>query len=551
VFGDARRDAAGGATLALVIIQTLNAQAKTEPSEFRSFLRTLARRKLVIALCIVVAAGSALAYSLAQEDQYSASATLLFRAPGFDQTVFGAQVFQTQDPTREAATNLDLVTLSSVADRTANRLDNGLTGSEIASKISASPQGQSDLVTVTATDPDPVLASRIANAFVQSFVAFRRDADRNKIADAKKLVRRNYQALSPAKQAGSEGQGLQRQLGQLSKLEALQTGNAEVVQKAGVPTAPSSPRPARNTVLAGALGLLLGLALAFLLDRLDRRIRDPEELEDAFEMPMLGLIPESKTLQRSEDGGEPLPPLTFTEAEAFRMLRTRLRYFNVDREVRSVLVTSASPRDGKSTVAWYLAFNAASSGVRTILLEADFHQPTIAEKRGVEPLPGLAEVLTHQGALASGIQHVPVTSRSNGESGERALDVVVAGATPPNPAELLESHEMATLLSSLTDEYDLVVIDTPPIQVLADAIPLMKLVGGVLIVGQLGKTTRDEASQLRQQLQQLDAPVLGFVANRTGRRRGYGYGYYNYHGYYGEGNGRRGATRGIKIGRRT
>ncbi len=512
--------------------------------DLRSALRILRRRLAVIVLCFCLLTAAALVYSLAQEKKYSSTATLLFRDPGFDQTVFGAPVFQTPDPTREAATNVDLVSLSAVADRTARRLDNGMTASAIQNEVSTEAEGQSNLVSITATDPDPEFAAKLANTFADTFIAFRRQADRRKVASALRLVRKDYAQLSPEAKQGQEGQALQQQISKLSTLQALQTGNAELVQQAQPSSSPSSPQTTRNVVIGAILGLVVGLGLALLFERLDRRVKDPDELGEALAMPAIGTIPDSKVL--AANGGSSSSKLPFAEAEAFRMLRTRLRYFNVDREVRSVLVTSASPKDGKSTVAWNLAHTAAEVGVRTLLIEADFHQPTIAARRHLEPLPGLAEILTHQCERDAAIQHMPVEDRSNGEPGNRALDLIVAGATPPNPAELLESQGMAVLLNELSEEYELLVIDTPPVALLADAIPLMKLVGGVLVVGQLGKTTKEEAAHLAGQLQKLNAPVLGVVANRARKGRGYGYAAYGY--YYSDRPGEQTRVTGIRIG---
>ena len=178
------------------------------------------------------------------------------------------------------------------------------------------------------------------------------------------------------------------------------------------------------------------------------------------------------------------------------MLRARLRYFNVDRDIHSVLVTSAAPGEGKTTVAWNLAASSAGAGSRTILLEADFHQPSIAARIGIRPRPGLSELLSGQSSLAESVQQVTVENRQNGKTGMRQLDVIVAGSHPPNPVELLESDGMARLLEDLSGDYDLVVIDSPPLPILADAIPLAKMVNGVIIVGRVNKTTRDEAQAL-------------------------------------------------------
>jgi capsular exopolysaccharide synthesis family protein len=354
-------------------------------------------------------------------------------------------------------------------------------------------------------------------------------------------VQRDYARLSPEEQRGQQGLPLQDQISKLQTLQALQTGNAELVQRADAPDSPSSPQTTRNTILGAFLGLLVGGGLALLFERHDRRLRDPGDIEEAFSLPVLAAIPESKGLVASENNGGPLTP---GDAESFRMLRTRLRYFNVDRDIRTVLLTSASARDGKTTVSWHLTRSAAESGARAILVEADFHRPTVAERRKIAPLPGLAELLSGQAALDAVVQQVPVESRANGSASEHHLDVIVAGATPPNAAQILESEEMAKLIEELSAAYDLVVIDTPPAGMIADAIPMMRLVDGVIAVGQLGKTTRDEAVHLRDQLRELGAPVLGVVATRVRSGRGYyGYG-------YAEDEGRRSGF-GARIGRRT
>ncbi len=151
-------------------------------------------------------------------------------------------------------------------------------------------------------------------------------------------------------------------------------------------------------------------------------------------------------------------------------------------------------------------------------------------------MPGLAEVLTHGIGLDEVIQQVPLGDPDNGH-GAKTLDVIVAGADPPNAAELLESDRMKELLDDLSSIYDLVVIDTPPTAVVADAIPLMACVSGVVLVSDVGRESRDAAAHLRDQLHRLGAPVLGVVANRVKSRRGegyYGYGY-GYAGAYASG----------------
>ena len=264
-------------------------------------LSGLLRRAPLIVACTLLAAGAALLFSLLQTKQYTADASLLFRDPGFDQLLFRAQGNYV-DPTREGATNISLVSLEAVAERTAASLGGQLTGDEISRKVSVQSEGQSDVALIRATDAGPRFAASLANAFAENYIAFRRQADRRKVRQARNLVEADFARLSPAEQQSDEGQSLQRQLSQLSTLEALQTGNAELVQRATVPTSPSSPATIRNTVLAWILGLFLGIGLALLLERLDRRLRQPSDFADTYGLPVLAEVPDSKSLAQSQNG---------------------------------------------------------------------------------------------------------------------------------------------------------------------------------------------------------------------------------------------------------
>jgi capsular exopolysaccharide synthesis family protein len=223
------------------------------------------------------------------------------------------------------------------------------------------------------------------------------------------------------------------------------------------------------------------------------------------------------------------------------MLRANLRYFNVDRPTHSVLITSAAPGDGKSTVAWNLASAVASGGAKTVILEGDLRHPTIAENEGVRAVPGLSNVLAGDRTLAEVTQAVPIGQR-HGTAPGRTVDVVTAGPLPPNPHDLIESDAMRAIIRSAERTYDLVVVDTPPTSVVSDAIPLVNEVSGVIVVARLGKSTRESLGQLRHQLANLDAPVLGVVVNYFTRDLGgYGYGY-----VYGYGDSYAAAPRGAK-----
>jgi capsular exopolysaccharide synthesis family protein len=208
------------------------------------------------------------------------------------------------------------------------------------------------------------------------------------------------------------------------------------------------------------------------------------------------------------------------------MLRTSLLYFNVDKNIRSLLVTSSAPKEGKTTISWNLACTAASGGARVLLLEADFRHPSLQQHVGnvADGVPGLGEIIASDLDLHRGVAQVTLESTKEGRP-LATVDVVLAGPVPPNPADLLESQRMRNLIVEAERDYDLVVIDTPPTLVVPDAVPLVKQVSGVIVVTRLGFTMRDTARKLRAQLDRLGAPALGIVVNAVEHWRArYGYG---------------------------
>lgn len=502
---------------------TNTAQPRDDHTAAFGLLRVLRRRLPLIVLCVIALPAGALTFSLLQHKEYSTTASLLFRDPQFDQKLFGSTAVPTNvDPTREAATNVELVSLDVVADRVARKLGGGLTGTAVTNEVQVASAGKSDVVSITATDRDPDQAARIANTFAEQYIVFRRAADRSKIQQAQTLVKNQITKLSVAARNGPRGRSLEGRSEQLGILASLQTGNAELVQPATVPTSPSFPRPVRNTAIGVILGILLGLGLALLFERFDRRLKHADDIADAFDRPVLGAIPESRVIARP-DQAQATAELPAGEAEAFRMLRANLRYFNVDQRVVSVLITSASPMEGKSMVAVHLASAAGRAGAKVLLLEADLRRPTIGSKLGITSAGGLSLVLSGDMSLEHAAQAVDVAGP--GAANARPIDVVLAGPIPPNPADLIESESMRQIIENAETTYDLVVVDTPPTSVVSDAIPLVKEVSGVIVVTRLGRTTRESAAHLRGQLENLDANTLGVVVNSVSKSGGGGYGY--------------------------
>lgn len=474
-------------------------------------LRTLRRRWVLLAMCVLLTPVVALVVSLNQTNKYSATATLLFEDSDLAEGLLGTQPTRDTDPQRTASTNTALAGLEVVHDRTTAALAGRIPSSDI--DVEVKQTATNNLAMVTATSTTPRNASLIATTFAEQFIDFRRQAARETIDRAISLLNDRIDRLRRDRGSSSEISDLRSRQQDLENLSAVQTGNVQLVERAAPPDAPSSPRVERNVTLGVLLGAVIGLALCFLVDRLDRRLRDVHEVEHLAGAPVLSAIPESKAIARQAGGLSQLPQ---GDAEVFRLLRAQLRYFQASRAASTILLTSSTSGEGKSTVAWNLAAAAAETGGRTLLIEADLRRPGLKHKSGTTlSLDGLSTVLSEQTSLEDAIRHY----ESPGGTG---VDMLYSGPTPPNPADLLESDNMRELLDQARSRYDITIIDTAPALVVADAIPLFGQVDGVLVVARLGHTTRDGLSRLHVHLQRLEAPVLGVVVNSVARGEAYG-----------------------------
>jgi len=385
-----------------------------------SLVEIVRRRWWLPIVCAVLGALSAGLITQREQKQYEATAKLLFRvdtSPDLSvQSAIGLTPAAAQiDPSAESATNVALVSVGPVADLTAQALGHNETASGVASEISVAEIGQSNVITITATDPSPAFAATLANTFARQFIVFRTNLDRSLINVAIQSVENQLNALVPAVRAGSGGHNLQDALVRLQALAQLQSGNAQLVQSASDPSSPSSPRTKINVAVGVLLGLVVGIMLAFFLYRSDGRAETPEDLAEQYHLPVLGVVPRTRELLTrgrraggngtvSAGNGAVLPAST---AEAFRALRARLRYFNADQTLNSVLVTSATSGEGKSTVAWQLARVLALAGNgRVLALETDLRRPAWARVHGLRATPGLVDVLTDAVQIEAAVQTV-------------------------------------------------------------------------------------------------------------------------------------------------
>jgi polysaccharide biosynthesis transport protein len=480
-------------------------------------LGIIRRRAPWIVLCVFLAAGAAYGVSKQKTKKYTAAAAVAFSNNPLSQQIAGlSSTSSSSNSSAEQESNIELVKLGDMAARTAKVLGHGLTEEQVAASLKISGRGESSIVLVSATSTSPTLAAATANTYVTEFVKEQQSSNRQFLRSALAAVNKQLARLSPPQRFGSDGLDLQTRAHTLTLLSELGYNNAVVAQQAAAPASPSSPQTKRNTILGAALGLLLGLGVVFTLERFDRRVRKPEELEAIYNLALLGTIPESPAISRSAGKTRrkrvALPP---AEAEAFSLIRARLRFFNIDRDVRSVVIASGEQADGKTTVARHLAEAATRMGSRVLLLEADLRHPTLAKQLNLDPGPGLADVLIGAIPIGEAVQAVSLDAAPGEGVVGRSLEVLAAGAVlPPNPGELLESRGMYSVLEwARWAEYDLIVIDTPPLTAVSDAFPLLSSVDGVVIVGRIGRSRRDAAERLHQVLTSSGAPLLGVIAN--------------------------------------
>jgi succinoglycan biosynthesis transport protein ExoP len=461
--------------------------------------RILRRQWFIVLQAVLVTAALAVVFSSTRDKQYTASASLLFGTPS--ETVLGTGSFV--DENRQAATNEALLKLGVVAQSAAALLNGRATPLQIEDAISVVSQPEANLIDVEATTDNRRLSADMANAYSNAFIEFRQRSDRDQIEEAIGLAEQGRAALTDTQRAGPEGEALDQRIQELETAKSLQTGGAELVQTASPPAEPSAPHPVRDGILGAMLGLVFGFGLAAVRERWNRSIKSVDELEAATGWPVLSRVPRSRTLARRGK----LAPRS-AEAEAFRMLRASLRYFSINTKLRSLLVTSALPGEGKSTTARRLAETMAAMGDRVVLVEADMHRG--AGQFSEERPSGLSGALTRL-ELDEVLLEVPVAGSD--EDGARALTILPSGPLPPNPSELLESERMRRIMDDLHAEFDMVIIDSPPLPLLSDAMTLVGQVSGVIVVTAVGKVTHDQITEFANQLWRLRGNVLGTVAN--------------------------------------
>ena len=462
---------------------------------------------------MVLAGMAAYAISKSQEKEYTASTAVSFNENQLTQEIAGLPV-TASNALLQHASNLELLNLGNLAAKTAAKVGHGLTEKDVKEAVSINGSTESNIASISATDASAPLAAEIANAYAKQFVGAQSRAKSEYFQSALKLVREQIATLQPGQRNGPAGVDLLARAHSLALLAELQPSSVEVVQTATLPAAPSSPTTAKNTAIGLVLGFFLGFGIAFLLERIAPRIRGPRELAAIYHAQLLGTVPRSPRLAQYgvANGFEVLPDEA--ETEAFQVIRTQLGSFNTGQNPKSVLVSSATAGEGKSTVAFYLARAAAQAGSRVLLFEANFRRPTLAHRLGLANAPSLLETM----AKLSMIEHVAqISIESYAEAG--SLSVLPAGELGTrSPTTVIDCQAMDHVLRAAA-AYDLIVVDGPDLTGISDAFALMAKIDGLVIVGLNGRSRRDIAEDLMQRLRASKATIYGVVANEVGRRR--------------------------------
>jgi polysaccharide biosynthesis transport protein len=469
-------------------------------AQLRDFGRVLREQWWLVALCLLVSAAAAVGYAETRPRDYQATAKLLLQQdnPG-NQIVGVGSTFV--DPVRQAATDQQLITSGAVAAGVARQLRLGARAGAALSGVGAAVGGNSNVLSVTARNHSAGLAARLANAFAEQYIAFRRRTSGQRFSRAlAELERRVRQAPKAARP------GLRAQLGRARLLGSAGSADAQVVQRAGVPTATVGPRIAHKLVVGLIFGLLLGVGLALLRDRLDPRVKRVADVKAIFPgVPILAAIPRPGPGKRGA---------TMT-VEGFRTLQSNVDVRCPNGQPRSLLVTSAGSGDGKSTTVLNLGLAMNEQRHSALVLEADLRRPALSTGLGVAGGPGLSKVLSGKGTLAEAVAHASVSpaSRRRGPSVALAgkLAVVPAGQSPARPRTLLSGDALDSLLVSASLVGDTVLIDGSPLGLFSDMLPLAKRVNGVIVAVRLYHSRRDELERFAEQLVDSEVRPVGLV----------------------------------------
>jgi Mrp family chromosome partitioning ATPase len=475
-------------------------RSEQEPGILR-YYRTLREHVKLIVACTVLAVAVAAIYTHVASKRYSAEAQMLVSPADAGNAALSTLpvLHSTSDPTRDTLTAAGLVTTPQVAQAVVSALHLHSSANDVLGKVTATPIGQSNLLALQATGNSAQEAQRLANAFADKVVATRTANLHAALATSIPGLQAQLQAETPAERAADST--LTTELSELEQLKSGPDPTITIAARAGLPVAPYTPKSKLALVAGLIAGLVLGIGGAFLLDALDPRLRREDQLRQMFNALILAGIPRERPHHRS--AGPLLPSeLSFAAHEGYRSLRTFLAA-RAGNKPQAILLTGSAPGEGKTTTAIGLATALAQGGSTVILIEADLRRPAIGSALGLSVEYGTEHLAAGQVELEQALTPIVI---DNAE-----VQVVAVRRADDRMAERLSFDFSQRLVERAKELADFVVIDSPPITAVVDALPLAKYVDDVLVVSRLGVSKLAKITELYDMLMNYGTPPLGFV----------------------------------------
>lgn len=498
-----------------------------DESVLRDWLSVLRRQKWIVLLPVIVVPLIALVLSHRQQHLYQASADVLVNQENPTAAALNLNTQVPTPPDRYAATQASLARVRTVAQMAVHEADlPHRSAAALLASSSVSVNPNADLLMFSVTDPIPAVAVKLVNAYAKQFTVYRRQLDTSALSVAVADARRKLKAIVASGNSGSplfiRLTARERDLEELQTLQAA--GSSAVVVGSAGGASLVQPRTRRNVILGVLVGLALGLALAFLRESLDTRVRSVDELRARLGMPLLGQVPKPDRrvtqAQQLVTLSKPAGPGT----ESFRILKNNLEISQLQHRAGSIVVTSTTRDEDKSATAANLAVILARSGRHVILLDLDLRSPSIARLFGLGDRPGLTSVA---GGPRLGDALNVVDVHADGATPDAGvLEVVTVGHPPPDPGGFLLSSFVPDALAALARRCDVLLIDTPPVLAVGDAMTVATHADALILVAGVNQVRRATLDETRRVLEACPTPVLGVIAtggeasDRGTRRRG-------------------------------
>ncbi len=492
-------------------------------SDLREILTTLLRRTWSIILITGVFVGAAVGFASTRTPTYASTTRVLVQAPAALQALGNAP----PGASVSLETERELVTSTAVAQIVAEQLGSGVDAGTLLDHVSTSVPSNTQVIEITYTDPSPETAQRGAQAFADAYLEFKTRRALDAFTNVRSGIQRQIQIVqeqmrdaraelasadegSPEQlQAQSEIDLLTSELAiyrnQIGTLTVFDIDPGEVIDRAERPTSAGYPDPVLDALIALAVGLGVGVAVALLRERLSDRLRGKGDLEECMSAPVLAVVPRVVGWRRRKRAKlVSLEAPRQAAAEAYRTLRTNLQFLARSADVRVVLVTSPGLGEGTTTTVANLVVTLAQTGKRVMAVSCDLRRPRLHSFFGLGNAVGLTTILSGGASVEDAAQRV---------AGVTGLRVIASGPVQSNPAEMLASEKMGALVAQLRNVADFVVIDTPPLIPVSDALVLVPWSDGVLVVADATSTTWTAALEGREQLEQVEGKVVGSVLN--------------------------------------